>query len=83
MTARANQDRNQPLRLLLINPRNPHVKLHDKANRWNKYRVWKPLGLLVLAGLTPDDWNITIVDENVDIPDYSTLPRPHHLRIGP
>jgi radical SAM superfamily enzyme YgiQ (UPF0313 family) len=64
------------LRLLLINPRNAHVKLHDKANRWNKYRVWKPLGLLVLAGLTPEDWDITVVDENVDTPDYSTLPRP-------
>ena len=76
MTARANQDRTQPLRLLLINPRNSHVKLHDKANRWNKYRVWKPLGLLVLAGLTPDDWDITVVDENVDTPDYSALPRP-------
>ena len=76
MTARANQDRTQPLRLLLINPRNSHVTLHDKANRWNKYRVWKPLGLLVLAGLTPDDWDITVVDENVDTPDYSALPRP-------
>ena len=51
--------RNQPLDLLLINPRNPLVKLTDRSNRWNKYRVWKPLGLLVLAGLTPPGWRIT------------------------
>ena len=63
-------------RLLLINPRNPLVKLTSKSNRWNKYRVWKPLGLLVLAGLTPRDWHITVIDENVETPDYSTLPRP-------
>jgi radical SAM superfamily enzyme YgiQ (UPF0313 family) len=66
----------RPNRLLLINPRNPLVKLHDKGSRWNRYRVWKPLGLLVIAGLTPRDWDITIIDENVDTPDYSDLPRP-------
>lgn len=62
--------------LLLINPRNPLVRLTSKNNRWNKYRVWKPLGLLVLAGLTPADWDITVVDENVEEPDYDALPRP-------
>jgi radical SAM superfamily enzyme YgiQ (UPF0313 family) len=76
MSARANGDGDKRLRLLLINPRNAHVKLHDKANRWNKYRVWKPLGLLVLAGLTPRDWDITVIDENIDTPDYLALPRP-------
>ena len=64
------------MRLLLINPRNPLVKVTNKKNYWNRYRVWKPLGLLVLAGLTPPEWDITIVDENVECPDYSLMPRP-------
>jgi radical SAM superfamily enzyme YgiQ (UPF0313 family) len=62
--------------LLLINPRNSMVNITNKKNYWNRYRVWKPLGLLVLAGLTPREWEITVVDENVDIPDYVRLPRP-------
>jgi radical SAM superfamily enzyme YgiQ (UPF0313 family) len=64
------------MRLLLINPRNPLVNITNRKNYWNRYRVWKPLGLLVLAGLTPADWDITVVDENVDAPDYSKIPRP-------
>jgi len=63
------------LRLYLVNPRNPLVSL-TKKSRWSKYRVWKPLGLLVLAGLTPPEWEITIIDENLNVPDYETLPRP-------
>jgi len=47
-----------------------------QGNRLNSYAVWKPLGLLVLAGLTPDEWEITIIDENRAVPDYSSLPRP-------
>ena len=47
-----------------------------RGNRWNKYGVWKPLGLLVLAGLTPDEWEISIIDENIAVADYPTLPRP-------
>ena len=57
------------MRLLLINPRNPLVHITDRNNYWNKYRVWKPLGLLVLAGLTPPGWDISVVDENVDLPE--------------
>jgi radical SAM superfamily enzyme YgiQ (UPF0313 family) len=38
--------------------------------------VWKPLSLMVLAGLTPTDWEISILDENLGVPDYPTLPRP-------
>ena len=54
------------MRLYLINPRNPLVNLTNvKDSRWNRYRVWKPLGLLVLAGLTPPEWEITVIDENV------------------
>ncbi|MHC4537167.1 MAG: B12-binding domain-containing radical SAM protein [Planctomycetota bacterium] len=47
-----------------------------KESRWNRYRVWKPLGLMVVAGLTPPEWEITIVDENMGVPDYRALPRP-------
>jgi radical SAM superfamily enzyme YgiQ (UPF0313 family) len=64
------------MHLLLINPRNPLVTITNKNNYWNKYRVWKPLGLLVLAGLTPPEWDITVVDENVGDIDYSQMPRP-------
>ena len=65
------------MRLLLINPSNPLVSsVHVKESRWNRYRVWKPLSLLVLAGLTPPDWEVTVVDENLRAPDYSGLPRP-------
>jgi len=65
------------MRLLLINPSNPLVSIVNvKESRWNRYRVWKPLGLMVIAGLTPPDWEISIVDENLGVPDYTTLPRP-------
>jgi len=47
-----------------------------RENCWNKYAIWKPLGLLVLAGLTPDDWEISIIDENFAVPDYRKLPKP-------
>jgi hypothetical protein len=49
------------MRVYLINPNNPLVSLANvKESRWNRYRVWKPLGLLVLAGLTPPEWEITV-----------------------
>ena len=64
-------------RLYLINPSNPMVSiLNVEESRWNRYRVWKPLGLMVIAGLTPQDWEVTIIDENLGVPDYSGLPRP-------
>jgi radical SAM superfamily enzyme YgiQ (UPF0313 family) len=47
-----------------------------RENRWNKYRVWKPLGLLVLAALTPKDWDITVIDENLGLPDYAGMSPP-------
>lgn len=63
--------------LYLVNPCNPLVSMvKTRENYWNKYAIWKPLGLLVLAGLTPDEWEITIIDENLAVPDYKTLPRP-------
>jgi radical SAM superfamily enzyme YgiQ (UPF0313 family) len=65
------------MHLTLINPSNPLVSmLRVKENRWNRYRVWKPLGLMALAGLTPPEWEISIVDENLGAPDYATTPRP-------
>jgi radical SAM superfamily enzyme YgiQ (UPF0313 family) len=65
------------MRLYLINPSNPMVSiLNVGESRWNRFRVWKPLGLMVIAGLTPDDWEITIIDENLGVPDYSQMPRP-------
>ena len=65
------------MRLHLVNPANPLVALSKvKENRWNHYRVWKPLSLMVLAGLTPPEWEITIVDENLGVPDYAGMPRP-------
>ena len=65
------------MRLCLINPGNPLVSLAKvKESRWNKYRVWKPLSLLSLAGLTSSDWDIKVVDENCGVPDYASLPRP-------
>jgi radical SAM superfamily enzyme YgiQ (UPF0313 family) len=65
------------MRLYLINPTNPLVSLAKvKESRWNRFRVWKPLGLLVLAGLTPPEWEITVIDENLHTADYSAMPRP-------
>ncbi len=63
------------MRLYLINPSNSLVSL-VKESRWNRYRVWKPLSLMVLAGLTPQEWEISIVDENLGVPDYSAMPLP-------
>ena len=65
------------MRLYLINPSNPLVSIVNvKDSRWNRYRVWKPLSLMVLAGLTPPSWEITIVDENLGVPDYQAMPQP-------
>jgi radical SAM superfamily enzyme YgiQ (UPF0313 family) len=65
------------MRLYLINPSNPLVSSVDaRASHWNRYRIWKPLGLMVLAGLTPPEWDISILDENRQAPDYESMPRP-------
>ena len=54
----------------------------SKLNRWNRYTVWKPLGLLVIAGLTPEEWEIIVIDENVSQPDYSTMRVPDLIGIS-
>jgi radical SAM superfamily enzyme YgiQ (UPF0313 family) len=65
------------MQLYLINPSNPLVSIVNvKESRWNRYRVWKPLNLMVLAGLTPAEWEVSIVDENLGAPDYPSMPRP-------
>ena len=65
------------MRLYLINPRNPIVSIVKvRESRWNRYRIWKPLSLMVLAGLTPPEWEITIIDENLGAPDYTSMPTP-------
>ena len=70
------------MRLYLINPSNPLVNIINvKESYWNRYRVWKPLSLLVLAGLTPAEWEISIVDENLGAPDYPAMPRAHLVSI--
>ncbi len=63
--------------LYLINPSNPAVSiLKIKQSPFNRYRVWKPLSLMVLAGITPPEWDIKILDENLKIPDYASMPKP-------
>jgi tetratricopeptide (TPR) repeat protein len=66
------------MKLLLVNPYNPVVSLRkiQRWNRLNKYRVWKPLGLLILARLTPPDWEVEVIDENLGPVDAEALPRP-------
>jgi len=65
------------MRLCLINPSNRLVSsVNANDSRWNRYRVWKPLSLMVLAGATPPEWEISIVDENLGAPDYPAMPRP-------
>jgi len=70
------------MKLYLINPSNPVVSIVNvKESRWNRYRVWKPLSLMVLAGLTPKDWEVSIVDENLGVPDYISMPLPNLVGI--
>jgi radical SAM superfamily enzyme YgiQ (UPF0313 family) len=73
----SSDEREHAVRLVLINPSNPLVSIvRLKENRWNRYRVWKPLSLMALAGLTPPEWEISIMDENRGAPDYPAMPRP-------
>jgi radical SAM superfamily enzyme YgiQ (UPF0313 family) len=61
----------------LINPANALASMSfGKSSYWNRFRLWKPLGLLVLAGLTPPEWDIEVFDENQARLDYELLRRP-------
>lgn len=57
-------------RLLLINPRFPEsfwsFRLAINAILPGKRTLNPPLGLATLAALCPSDWDVTIVDENVE-----------------
>lgn len=65
------------MRLHLINPSNPLAAIvRLERNRWNRYRVWQPLSLMVLAGLTPPEWEVTVIDENIRTPKDDELPPP-------
>jgi hypothetical protein len=70
------------MRLYLINPSNSIASRVNIIKGWlNRYRVWKPLGLLVLAGLTPTEWDITVLDENLSVPALTRL-RPSSAAAG-
>ncbi|MBW2142583.1 MAG: B12-binding domain-containing radical SAM protein [Deltaproteobacteria bacterium] len=70
------------MRLYLINPFNPYVCTTNTQKRyWSRYRVWKPLGLIVLANLTPQEWDITLIDENLHLTSYNDMPRPNLVGI--
>jgi len=63
--------------LYLINPANQLVSISlNRRSYLNRYRLWKPLGLMVLAALTPPDWEVSILDENLAPVEYERLPRP-------
>jgi radical SAM superfamily enzyme YgiQ (UPF0313 family) len=63
--------------LYLINPSNPLASMSfNRGSYWNRFRVWKPLGLLAIAGLTPPDWEVSVLDENLGPIDYASLPTP-------
>ncbi len=65
------------MRLYLVNPSNPVVSIvRLKESPWNRYRVWQPLSLMALAGLTPRNWEVTIIDENLGTADYASMPAP-------
>jgi len=59
-----------PVRLLLVNPRFPEsfwsFKWALDRTLTGKRAVNPPLGLATLAALSPPDWAITIVDENIE-----------------
>ena len=65
------------MRLLLVNPSNPIVSIVRLGeSRWNRYRVWQPLSLMALAGLTPPEWEVTLLDENISVPHYDEMRPP-------
>ncbi len=63
--------------LYLVNPCNSLIStFHQRRGHWNRFRLWKPLSLLVIAGLTPPDWEFRVLDENLGPIDFDALPRP-------
>ena len=61
----------------LINPANALASMSfNRKSYFSRFRLWKPLGLLALAGLTPPGWEIKVFDENLSSVDYEALPHP-------
>ncbi len=60
----------KPIRLLLINPRFPEsfwsFRWAVEKVLYGKRALNPPLGLATLAALSPPDWDVQIVDENVE-----------------
>ena len=48
-------------RLLLINPSNKHKGLGNVRST-----SWPPLNLPYIAALTPDNYDIEVIDENIE-----------------
>jgi len=68
--------------LYLVNPCNALISIsHQSRGHWNRFRLWKPLSLLVVAGLTPPEWEVRVLDENLAPIDYQALPRPDAVGI--
>lgn len=61
--------------LYLINPRNLLEKV-SRSKLWNKLRVWPPLSIMTVAGLTPRSWDVEILDENLEWFNYEKMRRP-------
>ena len=58
------------MRLYLINPANPLVSM-ARRTWWRKYRVWKPLGLLTVAGgLAGVPRSVRAQGSSVGVEDY-------------
>jgi radical SAM superfamily enzyme YgiQ (UPF0313 family) len=65
------------MRLFLINPCNTEQSdAFSTRNRLFRFFIYKPLNLLVLAGLTPIEWETEVIDENIRKADYTTMSRP-------
>ncbi len=63
--------------LYLINPSNALISISlNRSSYWNRFRLWKPLSLLAVAGLTPPGWDISIIDENLAPVDYGAMKLP-------
>lgn len=54
--------RKEHMKLLLINPFNKA----KKGEMFDSRSISPPLGLGIIAGLTPDEWDIEIIDENFE-----------------
>jgi len=69
------------MKIALINPKSSFLSLNPEISRfWNTsvftsaYRQnWSGIGtgLLIIAGLTPPEFDVEIIDENIELIDYS------------